>query len=74
MIQIQQAAKIIKESRFDNDIISVDEIAKVIQNYLDDLIAEINNDPECFFRDNYRFWRELDKAALAAEEQQEQVA
>lgn len=63
-----QAAEIIKESRFSEDNITVDEIALLIERYVDELIKEINNDPEDFFRDNYRFWRDLDKAILVAEE------
>ncbi len=65
-----QAAKIIKESRFSEDIITVDAIALVIERYLDELIEEINNDPEYFFKDNYRFWNQLDKAALEAEQKE----
>ena len=70
MNNYQQAAEIIKESRFYQDSITADEIAELIEKYLDELIADINNDPEDFFKDNYRFWRELDKAAVKAEEKQ----
>ena len=65
-----QAAKIIKKSRFSEDIITIDAIALIIERYLDDLIEEINNDPEYFFKDNHRFWNQLDKAALEAEQKQ----
>jgi hypothetical protein len=69
MNNYQQAAKIIKEARFAEDPITLDAIALVIERYVDNLIEEINNDPEYFFRDNHRFWRELDKAVLEAEQQ-----
>ncbi len=71
MNNYQQAAQIIKESRLAEDVISPQAIALVIERYVDELIEEINNDPEGFFRDNYRFWRELDKAVLEAERKQQ---
>jgi hypothetical protein len=71
MFDYTQAAEIIKESRFPYDGIGVDAIANVIQKYLEELIEEALNDPEEFFKNNYRFWHDLDKAALAIEKQQE---
>lgn len=71
MNNYQRAAEIIKESRFAEEIITIDEIAFLIERYVDELIEEINNDPEDFFQDNYRFWKQLDKAAIETERQQE---
>jgi hypothetical protein len=71
MFDYTQAAEIIKESRFPYDTISVNTIANVVQKYLEELIEEALNDPEEFFKTNYRFWNDLDKAALAEEEQQQ---
>ena len=62
MNNYQQAAEIIKESPFAEDNLTVDDIALLIEKYLDELIEDINNDPENFFKDNYRFWRQLDEA------------
>lgn len=70
MNNYQQAAEIIKESRFAKDIITVKDIALLIERYVDELIEEINNDPEYFFKDNYHFWRKLEKIALKVERQQ----
>ena len=70
MNNYQQAAKIIKESRFAEDSITADEIAGLIEKYLDELIADINNDPEEFFKNDYRFWRRLDKKTIEAERQE----
>ncbi len=71
MNNYQQAAEIIKESRFAEDNLTVDEIALFVEKYVDELIEDINNDPEDFFKDNYRFWRRLDKAAIKARQIQE---
>ena len=65
MNNYQQAAQIIKDSRFAEDAINTKDIAWVIERYVDELIEDINNDPEDFFKDNYRFWRELDKVVLS---------
>ena len=67
MKDYQRAAQIIKDSRFPEDAISEDVIALIIARYVDDLVEEIENDPEDFFKDNYRFWRQLDKAIIEAE-------
>jgi hypothetical protein len=69
MNNYQQAAEIIKESRFAEDIITVDEIALLIERYVDELIEEINNDPEYFFKENYRFWKQLNKVVIETERQ-----
>lgn len=69
MNNYQRAAQIIKDSRFSEDAIAEDVIALIIARYVDDLIEEINNNPEDFFKDNYRFWRQLDKVAIEAERQ-----
>ena len=50
MNNYQQAAKIIKESRFAEDNLTVDEIALFVEKYVDELIEDINNDPEDFFK------------------------
>ena len=63
MYDLNQASEIIKDSHFTHDSITTEQIKKEIINYLDDLVEEINNDPIYFFRENYRFWRKLDKVA-----------
>ena len=69
MNNYQRAAQIIKDSRFSEDVISEEAIALIIARYVDEVIEDINNDPEDFFKDNYRFWRQLDNAAIEAERQ-----
>lgn len=71
MYDLNQASEIIKDSHFTHDSITTEQIKKEIINYLDELVEEINNDPIYFFRENYRFWRKLDKVALAEEQQQQ---
>ena len=67
--QFLQAAEIIKNSQYPDDVISTEAIAWVITKYVESIIEEINDYPEEFFCENHRFWRNLDKAALAAERQ-----
>ena len=67
MKDYQRAAQIIKDSRFSEDAISEEAIALIIARYVDEVIEDINNDPEDFFKDNYRFWRQLDNAAIEVE-------
>lgn len=70
MYDLTEASITIKNSYFSHEAIAVEQIQKQLVNYLDDLVEEINNDPLYFFRDNYQFWRKLDKVALSEEEQQ----
>jgi hypothetical protein len=72
MYNLKQASEIIKDSHFTHDLITTEQIQKEIINYLDELVEEMNNDPIYFFRENYHFWRKLDKVALAVEQQQQQ--
>ena len=67
MYDFQAAAEIIKESRFEFDDISEYAIASVIERYVDEIVDEINADPEGYFANNYRFWNDLDKEAIKAE-------
>lgn len=67
MYDFQDAAQIIKESRFQFDDISEYAIASVIERYVDEIVDEINADPEGYFTNNYRFWNDLDKEAIKAE-------
>ena len=67
MNNYQRAAQIIKDSRFSEDAILEEAIALIIARYVDEVIEDINNDPEDFFKDNYRFWRQLDNAAIEVE-------
>ena len=71
MHNLQQASEIIKDSYFTHESITIEQIQKELTNYLDDLVEEINSDPLYFFKDNHRFWRKLDKVALANEQQQQ---
>lgn len=62
MFDTTQAAEILKESRFSYDEeITTESIAKAIQNHLESLVDEALTNPEEFFKNNYRFWRDLDK-------------
>jgi hypothetical protein len=72
MYNLEQASEKIRDSYFTHESITTEQITKEIVNYLDELVEEINNDPLYFFRDNYQFWRKLDKVALAEEKQQQQ--
>ena len=63
----QAAAELLHETRCDD--ISVEAIAKVIERHLEGIIEDALDDPEYFFRDRYRFWNDLDKAALDEEKQ-----
>jgi hypothetical protein len=46
----------------------------VIERHLEGIIEDALDDPEYFFRDCYRFWNDLDKAALDEEKQSSIVA
>ena len=70
MHNLQKASEIIKDSYFTHESITIEQIQKELTNCLDELVEEINNDPLYFFKDNHRFWRKLDKLALANEQQQ----
>jgi predicted membrane chloride channel (bestrophin family) len=63
MFDTQKAAEVIKESRFsyDNEI-TIDSIANVIQRHLENLVDEALSDPEEFFKNNYKFWRDINKS------------
>ena len=71
MYNLEQACQTIKDSYFTHDAIAVKQIEKEIINYLDELVEEINNDPIYFFKDNYQFWKKLDRVALTEEQQQQ---
>ena len=70
MKEFLSAAEIIKNSKYSDDEITAEAIAQIIDRHVESLIEEINEYPEEFFRENHRFWRALDKAALAAEKRQ----
>ena len=69
-LDTQKAAELLKENRTNCQDISTAAIAQVIANHLEALVEEALADPESFFRNNYRFWSDLDKTALAEEQQQ----
>lgn len=73
MYDLTKASEVIKDSHFTHDSITTEQIKKQITNYLDELVEEINNDPIYFFRENYHFWRKLDKVCLQEDEQQQQL-
>lgn len=64
MYDLTEASEVIKDSHFTYDSITTEQIKKELINYLDELVEEINNDPIYFFRENYHFWRKLDKVCL----------
>lgn len=66
MKEFLSAAEIIKNSKYSDDGITAEEIAQIIERHMESLIEDINEYPEEFFRENHRFWRDLDKAVLAA--------
>lgn len=57
----QAAAELLHQTRCGD--ISVEAIAKVIERHLEEIIKDALNDPEYFFRDQSRFWNDLNKAA-----------
>lgn len=73
MYNLTKASETIKDSHFTHDLITTEQIQKQLVNYLDELVEEINEDPIYFFRENYQFWRKLDKVALAEQQQSEQL-
>jgi hypothetical protein len=72
MYELNRAVEIIKDSYFTHESITDEQIKKEIVDYLDELVEEINNDPIYFFKDNYQFWKRLDKVCAKNEEQQQQ--
>ena len=72
MYELNRAVEIIRDSYFTHESITDEQIEKEIVNYLDELVEEINNDPLYFFKDNYQFWKRLDKVCVKNEEQQQQ--
>ena len=73
--QFAQAAETIKDSYFTHENITTEDIEKELDNYLDNLIEEINNEPLFFLKENHQFWSKLDRICLRkAENQQIQKA
>ncbi|MDJ0902485.1 MAG: hypothetical protein QNJ55_27140 [Xenococcus sp. MO_188.B8] len=62
--QFAQASEIIKDSYFTHESITTEEIQKELDNYLDNLIEEINNEPLFFLKENNQFWKKLDNICL----------
>ena len=62
--QFAQAAEIIKDSYFVHESITTEEIQKELDNYLENLIEEINNEPLFFLKEEHQFWKKLDKICL----------
>ena len=73
MFNTNEAAELLKEFRHSYQDVSTAAIAKVISDHLEDLVKEALSDPEEFFRHDYGFWRDLDKAA-ASETAEEELA
>ncbi|PSF30022.1 hypothetical protein C7H19_24150 [Aphanothece hegewaldii CCALA 016] len=57
---LETAAEILKENRMSCQDMSLEAIALVIENHLEEIIEDALNNPEYFFRDTYRFWRDLE--------------
>jgi hypothetical protein len=49
--------------------ISGDEIAHTLAKQIEDMVEDALFDPESYFRHDYRFWRDLNRAALVEEEE-----
>lgn len=60
---LQTAANQIKDNRLDCQDVSTEAIAQVLERHLQAILEDALNDPEYFFRDQPRFWRDLQKAA-----------
>ena len=69
--QFAQASEIIKDSYFVHESITTEEIQKELNNYLDNLIEEINNDPLFFLKEEHQFWKKLDNICLQKSENQQ---
>ena len=69
--QFAQASEIIKDSYFVHESITTEEIQKELNNYLDNLIEEINNEPLFFLKEEHQFWKNLDKICLQKSENQQ---
>lgn len=67
--ELKIAANLLKENRLDCQDMSEDVIAQVIERHLEAIIEDALNDPASFFRDTYRFWRDLQKAQMKEERQ-----
>ena len=62
--QFAQASEIIKDSYFVHESITVEEIQQELDNYLENLIEEINREPLFFLKEEHQFWKNLDKICL----------
>ncbi len=62
--QFAQASEIIKDSYFVHESITTEEIQKELDNYLENLIEEINKEPLFFLKEEHQFWKKLDKICL----------
>ena len=73
--QFAQAAEIIKDSHFTHENITTEDIQGELDNYLENLIEEINREPLFFLKENHQFWHRLDTVCLRkAENKQIQKA
>jgi 5'(3')-deoxyribonucleotidase len=69
--ELKTAANKLKDNRLDCQDMNAEVIAQVLERHLESIIEDALNDPEYFFRNQPRFWRDLQKAAIAqAQEQQ----
>jgi hypothetical protein len=59
--QITSAAEVLS-TRSGYEDTPIELIAKILCQYLEELIEETLYDPEWFFRTDHRIWREIDKA------------
>ena len=68
--QFAQAAEIIKDSHFTHENITTEDIQGELNNYLENLIEEINNEPLFFLKEEHSFWSKLDTVCLRKAENQ----
>ena len=59
--EVMEAAEILIESRCDCEDFSKEELAKVIANHLEDMICDILGDPEYHLKNEYSFWRQVNR-------------
>lgn len=72
--ELIDAAKRLASERYDYQDIPEEAIASVIGSHLESIIAEAIEDPEVFFRNQYQFWKELDRIGANIEISREETA
>lgn len=69
--ELKTAANQIKDNRLDCQDMNPEVIAQILERHLEAILEDALNDPEYFFREQPRFWRDLQKAAQSHQEQRQ---